>query len=210
MPFFKSLPPDAGPPDVFTAYPEIYGPWAETSQALMNGPSPLTPGERELIAAYVAGLTPCEYAFVAHSAAAGMQGVDEEAIRALLSDPDAAPVADELKPLLAFVRKLTLAPADMTQADADAAFAAGWDEKALHDAIAVTARMCFMSRLVEGHGFVAMDAARARDNARRRVALGYRDMYPAFAGGGDRSADDRSAGDRSADDRSADDRNADH
>ena len=34
----------------------------------------------------------------------------------------------------------------MTQADADAVFAAGWDEHALHDAIAITARAAFMQR----------------------------------------------------------------
>ena len=34
------------------AYPEIYRSWAAMSQALMNGPSPLTSGERELILAY--------------------------------------------------------------------------------------------------------------------------------------------------------------
>ena len=37
MPFFKSLPEDAGPATVFQAYPEIYGHWAEMGQALLNG-----------------------------------------------------------------------------------------------------------------------------------------------------------------------------
>ena len=41
MPFFKSLPENAGPPAIFDLYPEVYRPWAETSEALMNGPSPL-------------------------------------------------------------------------------------------------------------------------------------------------------------------------
>ena len=34
--------------------------------------------------------------------------------------------------------------------DADTVFSAGWDEKALHDAIATTGRASFMQRLVEG------------------------------------------------------------
>ena len=46
MPFFKSLPDDAGPPNVFMKHPDIYRPWSEMSQAMMNGPSPLSPGER--------------------------------------------------------------------------------------------------------------------------------------------------------------------
>ena len=71
MAFFKSLSSTSGPGDVFTKYPDIYGPWADTGQALMNGPSPLTPGEREMIAAYVVGIAKCDYAYVAHSAADG-------------------------------------------------------------------------------------------------------------------------------------------
>jgi uncharacterized peroxidase-related enzyme len=181
MPFFKSHPDDAGPANVFTAYPEIYGPWSTMGQALMNGPSPLTPGEREMIAAYVVGLADCRFAYVAHAAAAHAWGIEEGLVDALLEDPDSASVEEKLKPLLAFVRKLTLTPSQMTQADADAVFAAGWDEKGLHDAIAVTARMSFMNRLVEGHGFVPMSRERARENAEKRVKLGYVNLYPEFA-----------------------------
>ncbi len=181
MPFFKSLAADSGPGDVFAAYPEIYEPWSRMSQALMNGPSPLSPGEREMIAAYVVGIANCAYAYAAHCAAAYAWGIEDGLIDRLLEDLDAAPVEDRFRPVLAFVRKLTLSPSAMTQADADAVFEAGWDEKALHDAIAVCARMNFMCRLVEGYGFVPMDADRARDNAENRVRLGYKNLYPAFA-----------------------------
>ena len=56
MPFFKSLPDNASPPNVFPKYPEIYGPWSKMSEALMNGPSPWSQGEQELILAYAAGI----------------------------------------------------------------------------------------------------------------------------------------------------------
>ena len=180
MPFFKSLAADSGPGNVFTAYPEIYEPWSRMSQALMNGPSALSPGEREMIAAYVVGIADCAYAYAAHCAAAYAWGIADGLIDKLLEDLDAAPVEDRFRPVLAFVRKLTLSPSAMTQADADAVFEAGWDEKALHDAIAVCARMNFMCRLVEGYGFVPMDPRRARDNAENRVRLGYKNLYPAF------------------------------
>lgn len=181
MPFLKSLPENAGPGNVFSKYPEIYGHWAEMGQALMNGPSPLTPGEREMIAAYVVGLAECRYAYAAHTVVAYEWGIEEGLVDKLLEDLDSAPVADKFKPLLAVVRKLTLTPNQMTQQDADAVFAAGWDEKALHDAIAVTARMCFMSRLVEGFGFTPMDPKRAKESAEKRVKLGYVNLYPPLA-----------------------------
>lgn len=181
MPFFPSLAEDAGPGDVFTAYPDIYGPWAACSQALMNGPSPLTPGEREMIAAYVVGVAGCRYAYAAHAAAAAAWGIDEGLVEALVADPADAPVEDRFRPLLAYARKLTLAPTEVRREDADAVFAAGWDEKALHDTIAVTARMNFMCRLVQGYGFTPMTPEAARRNARDRKERGYRDLYPEFA-----------------------------
>lgn len=181
MPFFKSLPADAGPGNVFSKYPEIYRRWAEMGQALINGPSPLTPGEREMIQAYVAGLVDCRYSFIAHEAAATAHGIESGLIERLLSDPGAAAIADKFKPLLAFVKKLTLTPNRMNQADADAVFSAGWDEKALHDAVAVTARMTFMCRIVEGYGFTPMSPERAKAQAERRAKVGYVDLYPLLA-----------------------------
>lgn len=180
MPFFKSMTADAGPREVFTGHPEIYAHWSAMSQALMNGPSPLSPGERELIAAFVVGTAKCQYAYVAHSAAAYAWDIEEGLVDELLADIDSAPVDDKFKPLFHFVRKLTLTPGEVTQADVDAVFAAGWDEKALHDAIAVTARMCFMQRIIHGHGFTPMSPEKARANAQVRREKGYVNLYPEF------------------------------
>ena len=180
MAFFKSLPNDAGPANVFTEYPEIYRLWSQMSQALMNGPSPLTQAERELILAYAAGVAGCKFVYVAHSAVACAWGIEAGLLDMLLADAETAPVAPRLKPLLAFVRKLMLTPGEMSQADADAVFAAGWEEHALHDAIAVTARAAFMQCLVEGHGFTPMSHETAAARARHRVERGYVNLYPAF------------------------------
>src|SRR5262249_2959171 len=157
-----------------------YGPWSEMSQAAMNGPSPLSPTERELFFAYAAGVAGCKFVYVAHSAVAYAHGVEKGLIEKLLENLDTAPVEARLKPLLAYVRKLMLTPGEMRQADADAVFAAGWDEKALHDTIVVTARAAFMQRLVEGHGFTPMTPELAAERAVLRVEHGYVNLYPAF------------------------------
>lgn len=180
MPFFKSLPDEAGPPKVFTKFPEIYGPWSTMSQAMMNGPSSLSQGERELILAYAAAVAGCEFVYVAHSEVAYAWGIPDGAIEQLLKDPSTAPLEPRLKPLLAFVRKLTLTPGGMSQADADDVFAAGWDENALHDAIGVTARAAFMQKLVEGHGFKPMNRPAAVKRAKERIEHGYVNLYAAF------------------------------
>jgi hypothetical protein len=46
-------------------------------------------------------------------------------------------VSERLKPVLAYIRKLTLTPTKMAQTDVDAVFAAGWDERAVYDAVQV-------------------------------------------------------------------------
>ena len=146
----------------------------------MNGPSPLSQGERELILAYAAGVAGCEFVYVAHSEVAYARGIENGHIDVLIKDPDSAAVEPRLKPLLAFVRKLSLTPGQISQADADAVFAAGWDEQALHDAIAVTARAAFMQRLVQGFGFIPMTREHAVKRAKQRVEHGYVNLYSAF------------------------------
>ena len=71
------------------------------------------------------------------------------------SFPEESEVDDKLKPILRYVKKLTLTPSQMVQADADAVFEAGWDEMGLHHAIAVAARYNLVNRLVQGHGVQA-------------------------------------------------------
>lgn len=180
MPFLKSHTEKSGPGDVFQTYPEIYRHWAEMGQQLINGPSPLTPGEREMIQGFTAGLLDCQFAYVAHSAAAVARGIAPGTVEKLVADIATAPVSEKLKPLLALVKKLVLQPNDITQSDADAVFAAGWDEAAYHSAVAVTARMTFMTKIVHGHGFIPMTPERAKANAEHRAKAGYVGLYPKF------------------------------
>jgi alkylhydroperoxidase family enzyme len=177
MPFLKSHKENTGPGDVFQAYPEIYRHWAEMGQALINGPSPLTPGEREMIQGFVAGLINCRFAYVAHTACAVARGIAPGVVEKLVADVDSAPVSAKLKPLLALAKKLALTPTEVSQSDVDAVLAAGWDEQAYHSAVAVTARMTFMSKIIHGHGFVPMSPERAKAHAEQRAKAGYVGLY---------------------------------
>ena len=91
---------------------------------------------------------------------------------ALLDDVDASPVEERMKPVLRYVGKLTLTPSRMTPADVEAVLAAGWDERALHDAVSVCALFNFMNRLVEGLGIQA-DAGCFDLAAERLASQGY-------------------------------------
>jgi alkylhydroperoxidase family enzyme len=90
-----------------------------------------------------------------HGATAQAFGIPGETLTALLADVGSAPVAEQLKPLLRYVGKLTSSPSKITPADAEAVLAAGWDERALHDAVAVCALFNMMNRLVDGLGITA-------------------------------------------------------
>lgn len=172
MPLFPSLPDDATTKHVFTAHPEIHLHLTRASDAIMRSPSPLSPGERELIGTYVSALNACQYCYGGHRAAAELFGVAPGLIDGLVADLSTAPIDSKLRPIFAYVKKLSLTPARMSQGDADAVFAAGWDEEALHSALAVCCLFNFMNRLVEGHG-IAADPAAFGSRGRRHVEMGY-------------------------------------
>jgi uncharacterized peroxidase-related enzyme len=172
MSFLRSLSAEATLLDVFRKFPVASRPLLAYHEVIMRGPSPLTVAERELIAAYVSGLNTCQYCHGVHAATAARFGISETLIKGLLENPAEAPVEAWLKPLLSFVKKLTLTPSRMTQADADQVFAAGWDEQALHDAVSVCALFNFMNRLVEGLG-VKTDAGYFKTASERLWSAGY-------------------------------------
>lgn len=174
MPFFPSFPDDANPRTIFALAPDRYHHWHEFSEKLMRGDSPFTMAERELIAGFVSGVNACQFCHGVHSQMAIAMGFADDTFATLMDDVDAADVDDKIKPVLKYVKKLTLTPSRMLQTDAEAVFAAGWDERALHDAIAVCAMFNFMNRMLEGHG-VHGDPATFAERGRLKAKKGYLD-----------------------------------
>lgn len=170
MPFLKSYGPDAGVREVFDTVADLFEGWAETGERLYRGPSAFSPGERELIVSYVSALNACQYCFGSHSVIAEAWGIDRSVLESIMEDIDTADVAKALKPVLHFVRKLTLEPARVTQADADAVIAGGWDERAYHDMVVLCCRMNFMNRLSNGFGLAPPNPDKMKEAAARLVA----------------------------------------
>ena len=164
MPFFSFLSGKAGIGDLWKLNPSFAKPMQELATAIMRGESPLSKGDRELIAAYVSALNKCAYCFNGHAQMAVNYGVRRKLIDEIVADIDASSADEPFKPILHYVRKLTLEPANVSQEDADKVFAAGWSEKALQDAIMVCCRFNFMNRLSLGHGLDA-DAKSPQERA---------------------------------------------
>jgi uncharacterized peroxidase-related enzyme len=172
MSYLNSLPAETRLLDVFRAYPGPARPLLDLHEQVMRADSALTPGERELIAAYVSGVNGCGYCHGIHTVTAEAFGVPEGVLAAAGRDLDSAPVDEKMKPVLAYAGKLTRTPARITAEDAEAVFAAGWDERALHDAVLVCALFNFMNRMVDGVGLRA-DEAYATSSGRRLHEIGY-------------------------------------
>jgi uncharacterized peroxidase-related enzyme len=114
--------------------------------------SPLDKGTRELIIAYTSDLNQSESCYTAHKSLFKELGFDESVYRQLKSDIDSAKVDEKLKPLLSFVKKLTLTPGQITQVDVNHIYEVGWGERALLDTVRLCAVVNCMNRFAMGVG----------------------------------------------------------
>ncbi len=177
---FPSLPDEPQLLDVFRRFPDGLLPLLEYHDAVLRAPSPLTIGQRELIAAYVSAVNACKYCIGAHTVIAQIHDVSADVLESALHDPNGGLVEPPMRALLAFVRKLTETPSRMSDADAEGVYAAGWDETALFHAIRICALFNFMNRIVEGCGVTATDRTMAgvleRHRAKKDDPQSYRSL----------------------------------
>lgn len=166
---FFSLPDAPQLSDLFKRFPHTVAPLLEYHDRLLRDESPLTVGERELIAAYVSGLNACAFCLGAHSLGARAHGVEESVLDRLLTDIETAPVEPKLKPLLNYVGKLTRSPSRVTPEDAEPVYGAGWDEQALFDAISICGLFNMMNRIVLGSGILDDPRLRPAEEVKARI-----------------------------------------
>ena len=171
MAYLSTLPEAATLMDLFRAHPGVAQAMMALNDAVMRQPAPFSPAEREAIATYVSTLNACQYCSGLHGQAAVNLGMADSAVAAICERP-AAPDDPRLRPVLAYVAKLTTAPATVQQGDVDAILEAGWDEEAVSFAAFVAATYAMMNRVVDGHGIRA-DAAQAEAGGARLAGLGY-------------------------------------
>ena len=150
----NSLPENPHLADVFKVYPKGVRPLLEFHDAILRGESALTIGERELIAAFVSGLNNCNFCFNAHQKLAVDFGIESSLLESLLDDIDNSNIEDTFKPILRYVKKLTLTPTKLIQEDIDSILAAGHQGDIIYDAVIICGLFNLMNRIVEGMGVV--------------------------------------------------------
>jgi len=155
--------------------PATAEPLMELAEVLLRGESPLSRGERELIAAHVSQLNACEFCFNAHGTHAALQldgGWDM--VDATVTDLDGAPISDKLRGLLRIAAAVAAGGQRVTAELVRTARAAGASDVEIHDVVLIAAAFCMYNRYVDGLGtFAPPDRSDYLESGRSIVADGY-------------------------------------
>lgn len=132
-------------------YPETEKPLNELAEVLLRGPSSLSEGERELIAAFVSSENDCDFCANAHGATAEQfLGEQDEIVRQVKEDYMAADLSDKMKALLTLAKKVQIGGKKVTDEDIQKAREEGADDKTIHDTVLIAAAFCMFNRYVDG------------------------------------------------------------
>jgi uncharacterized peroxidase-related enzyme len=153
--------------------PEAAHHLAALSHTLMHNECPISPGLRELIAAYTSSLNQCEFCMKAHASVAAELLGDEALVWSVIHDLESSSIDDKRKALLRFVRKVTHNPASITAADTQELNAVGWDDASIFYAISACALFNFYNRWVSASGVHPISDEAFRRLGSRMAAVGY-------------------------------------
>ncbi|MFJ9810759.1 carboxymuconolactone decarboxylase family protein [Streptomyces sp. NPDC101158] len=150
--------------------PDTAAPLNALADALLRGPSPLSRGERELIAAYVSELNATRFCADTHGAAAAAQldgGLD--LVKAVQHDADNASVPPLVRALLRVAAEVQAQAAPVSERTVAAARAEGATDTHLHDTVLIAAAFCMYNRYVSGLDTAIPAEAGYYEEAGRRI-----------------------------------------
>ncbi|MEV4943993.1 carboxymuconolactone decarboxylase family protein [Streptomyces zaomyceticus] len=137
---------------LFAQRPDTAGVLSDLAETLLrSGPSPLSRGERELIAAYVSHLNCTAFCAGSHSAfaAAQLEG-GAELVASVLADPDTAAITPLLRSLLKVAAQVQAKAAPVSDEAIVAARAEGATDTHIHDTVLIAAAFAMFNRYVNG------------------------------------------------------------
>jgi uncharacterized peroxidase-related enzyme len=137
--------------------PETALPLNQLVEVLLQGPSTLTKGERELIATYVSSLNECTFCASTHGAIARHHLGDAATVQQVIADPERAAISPKLKALLRMAARVQQDGRHVTEADVATARAEGATDTEIHDTVLIAAAFCMFNRYVDGLGTWAPD-----------------------------------------------------
>ncbi len=133
-----------------TYRPETAAPLNQLANILLQGPSTLSPGERELIGSFVSSRNNCFYCQTIHGAVAAHHLGSEALVADTIRDAESAPVSEKLKALLAIAAKVQEGGKQVTPEVVARAREAGATDLEIHDTVLIAAAFCMFNRYVDG------------------------------------------------------------
>lgn len=121
------------------------------TEEVMRGPSPLSPGLRELIGAYFSKQNQCSFCSDSHAAAAAGY-LEEGLVEEVLRDPETSRLDAAHKALFRYIGKLAEQPSRVTDSDIRKLKEAGWSEEAIYDTLTVASVFKFYNTWNNGSG----------------------------------------------------------
>lgn len=155
--------------------PETAEPLNQLADIFLRGPNTLSPGERELIAAFVSSRNDCFFCQNVHGAVAAYQlNNNEQLVLDVKRDPECAAVSDKMKALLAIAGQVQRGGKEVTSGAIARARECGATDMEIHDTVLIAAAFCMFNRYVDGLGTWAPADP---DVYRQRAPLTARDGY---------------------------------
>ncbi len=155
------------------AYPDTEKHLSGLAEALLRGPSSLTPAEREIIAAFVSSANGCAFCTSAHAAAARhLLGPEAGVVDQVLADVQRAAVSEKLRALLVIAGKVQQGGRHVAEEDVRRARQAGAEDRAIHDTVLIAAAFCMFNRYVDGLGTWAPTDPAVYEQIGERLAHG--------------------------------------
>jgi uncharacterized peroxidase-related enzyme len=121
------------------------------TEEVMRGPSPLSPGLRELIGAYFSKKNQCSFCSDAHAASAAGY-LEEGLVEEVLHDVETSRLDEAHKALFRYIAKLAEHPYRVTDSDIRKLKEVGWSEEAIYDALTVASVFKFYNTWNNGSG----------------------------------------------------------
>jgi uncharacterized peroxidase-related enzyme len=156
MPHIPVAPHLPGILGLFEFRPETAEPLGRLAEVLLRGPSTLSVGDRELIAAVVSRGNGCEFCSNSHGAvaAAALDG-GMPVVEAAWHDIDQAPIPAKTRALLRIALAVRETGLAVTAEHIDAARAHDATDIEIHDTVLIAAAFSMFNRYVDGLGTLA-------------------------------------------------------
>lgn len=142
------------------------------TEEVMRGPSPLSPGLRELIGAYFSKRNQCSFCSDAHAAAAA-EYLEEGLVDEVLRDVETSRLDKAHKALFRYIGKLAEHPYRVTGTDIAKLKEEGWSEEAIYDALTVASVFKFYNTWNNGSGVRTMKSSDYLYSGKVLTTLGY-------------------------------------